>query len=288
MMENLKNRLLAGEIEKILQKGIDLSTDVMNFIDSTYGNPSFNEIEKIIKDRGSAEAELLLELIFFPDEDFQIKLEQHIEKHVFFTKDQETLCNLICDKKPLTKIHFPGKSESLIIPVTHTEINHFLCRLKITRNLNKRISEVIIKNIYDESISLRIRVKLRNSRFIYSESKTDFLCSFFEVIESDKANFYDILTYTLHFLETIGNDSDIYQALMKRKMTAIQSLQMAISFENKIKQNNIETLILQGITPLSINKDDLLKQIEMVDKISLSVFGKTDNYEEPLPYTFNH
>jgi len=63
---------------------------------------------------------------------------------------------------------------------------------------------------------------------------------------------------------------------------------MAISFENKIKQNNIETLILQGITPLSINKDDLLKQIEMVDKISLSVFGKTDNYEEPLPYTFNH
>jgi hypothetical protein len=277
MMENLKNRFLADEIEKILQEGIDLSTDVMNFIDSTFGNPSFNEIEQIIKDKGSAETESLLELIFFPDEVFQIRLE-----------DLGTLCNLICDKNMITKIHFPGKSESIMIPVTHTEITHFLCRLKITRQINKKVSEVIIKNIYDETISLRIKVRLRNSRFIYSESKTDFLCSFFETTESGKPIFSDMLGYTLHFLETIENDSDIYQELMKRKMTAIQSLHKAISFENKIKQNNIETLILQGITPLSISKDDLLKQIELVDKISLSVFGKTDNYEEPFPYTFTH
>ena len=78
------------------------------------------------------------------------------------------------------------------------------------------------------------------------------------------------------------------QELMKRKMTAIQSLQKAISYEKKIQKSNIETLILQGVTPLSISKNDLLKQIDIVDKISRSVFGKTDNYEDPLPYIFNH
>jgi hypothetical protein len=287
-MQNLKNRLLADEIEKIFREGIYLSTDVMNFINSTFGNPSFNEIEKIIKDKGNPETELLLELIFFPDEAFQIRLEEHIEKHEFITKDEEILCSLLCNRKIVTKIYFPCMSDSLIIPATHTEIMQFIFRLKITRQLDKKIFEVIKNYIHDKSISLLIKVKLRNSRFITSENKTDFLCSFFEVIETEKTNFSDILDFTLDFMGGIGNDTDIYQELMKKKMTAIQSLQKSISFERKIKKYNIETLMLQGVSPLSINKDDLFKQIDMVDKVSLLVFGKTENYEEPIPYTFNH
>jgi len=73
--------LLAERIVKILREGIYIDSDVMHFIDSTFSNPCINELEEVITDDSDCESDPLIELIFFPDEDIQAKLEDLLESH---------------------------------------------------------------------------------------------------------------------------------------------------------------------------------------------------------------
>jgi len=57
--------LLAGKIERIFRDGFVLSDDIMHYIDSTFSNPSINELEEIIYDEHNCERDPLIELIFF-------------------------------------------------------------------------------------------------------------------------------------------------------------------------------------------------------------------------------
>lgn len=57
--------LLAKKIEKILINGLNLSNDVLHYIDSTFSNPSVKELEALINDASDCEKDSLLELIFF-------------------------------------------------------------------------------------------------------------------------------------------------------------------------------------------------------------------------------
>ncbi len=62
---NEKCVLLAKKIEEILRHGLNLSHDVLHYIDSTFSNPSVKELETVINDESDCEKDSLLELIFF-------------------------------------------------------------------------------------------------------------------------------------------------------------------------------------------------------------------------------
>jgi len=58
----------------------------MHFIDSTFSSPCINELEKIITDDSDCERDSLIELIFFPDEEIQAKLEEISWKAIIIAK----------------------------------------------------------------------------------------------------------------------------------------------------------------------------------------------------------
>ncbi len=58
-----KCELIADEIKKILSKGIDLSDDVVHYIDSTFSNPTVKELESILADDSNCEKDSLMELL---------------------------------------------------------------------------------------------------------------------------------------------------------------------------------------------------------------------------------
>lgn len=116
--DNKKCFLLAEKIERIFRDGFVLSDDVMHYIDSTFSNPSINELEEIIYDEHNCERDPLIELIFFPDEPAQIKLEEFLESKDFKKEDEEKVINYILNKKLVTTIHFPDNKGSIkfIVP----------------------------------------------------------------------------------------------------------------------------------------------------------------------------
>lgn len=271
--------LLAEKIEQIFRNGFVLSDDVRHYIDSTFSNPSINELEEIIYDEHNCEGDPLIELIFFPDELIQIKLEEFLESKDFEKEDEEKVINYILNKKPVTTIHFPENKGSINFIVSELSALQFVSRLNISRKLNKRLLKAINKFVSDKCRTL-VKVRLRNAMTVLSENKIKFLSFFFEKIKVEENYFFKCLDFILNFFDGIKDDINIHQSLVERKRSLLQNLQEALKFEELLNKNNMETLISRGVRIPHINKEEIMHNIVIIDTIIFAVYNK--QYTSPL------
>ncbi|MBT8358076.1 MAG: hypothetical protein HKO79_03730, partial [Desulfobacterales bacterium] len=138
-----KCNLLAKRIRKILRAGIHLNSVVTHFIDSTFSNPCLNELEKIIADQSNSERDSLIELIFFPDEEIQAKLENFLNSHHYCREDKKKVLDYLSFKPIESTIHFPDGKGTLSVKMPSEAAGQFLIRLNIHRKIDKRISAAI-------------------------------------------------------------------------------------------------------------------------------------------------
>ncbi len=265
--------LLAGKIERIFRDGFVLSDDIMHYIDSTFSNPSINELEEIIYDEHNCERDPLIELIFFPDELVQIKLEEFLESKDFKKKDEEKVINYILNKKLVTTIHFPENKGSIKFIVPELSALQFVSRLNISRKLNKRLLKAINKFVPDKRRTT-VKVKLRNAMTVLSENKIKFLSSFFEKLKVEEDYFFKCLDFVPDFFDGIKDDKNILQSLLDKKELYFQDLQKAVKFEELLNKNNMETLISRGVRIPHVSKEDVMNNIVIIDTITLAVYGK--------------
>ena len=281
-----KCKVLAGEIKKILSKSIGLSDDVVHYIDSTFSNPTIEELQTILADDSNCEKDSLVELLFFPDESMQIQLEETLERHRPQNEDENKIQTYLCRDPLQVTFRFEDDRGAIKLPIPEDVTRQFLVRLKISKHLDAELIESI-RNYGDEKNCNRFKVKIRNSRFTATENKRTFLRKFFETIGARSNDVFECLDFALGFLDEIKKDSDIYQALMAKKKFYFISLQKAKKMEARLEKHNIETLMLQGERVILINPADVRKKMRIIDRISRAVFGNTE-YFEPLDTDEKH
>jgi len=269
-------KALIEKIREILGEGLQISKGVLHYIDSTFLNPSVKALEEILRDDASCETQPLFELIFFPDESFQTRLEDFLESEDFKKEDEERILDYIALKPLETKLHFPDKRGVLRLAMPYTCAGQFISRLHVSKKLSAELADAINRYIESTSRNL-IKVKLRNTRFFRTENRTAFMCSFFEKMKAeniDCRNVIECLDFILDFFHEQKDDSDIFQSLAAKKKFYFKNLQMTKKFEKQLTKNNIETLILQGISVPYLDKEDVQKKMRIIDRVSLIVYGK--------------
>jgi len=276
-----KCELIADEIKKILSKGIDLSDDVVHYIDSTFSNPTVKELESILADDSNCEKDSLMELLFFPDESMQIQLEATLERHGPQNEDENKILAYLCRNPLQVTFRFEDDRGTIKLLIPQDVTRQFLVRLKISKHLDANLIESIC-NYGDEQNINRFKVKIRNSRFSPSDSKTGFLCRFFEKIGSRSHDIFECLDFVLGFLDEIKKDTDIFPALMAKKKFYFISLQKAKKMDARLEKYNIETLMAQGERVALIDQTDARRKMRIIDRISRAVFGKTEFFEQPV------
>ncbi len=276
--------LLAERIVKILREGIHLNSDVMHFIDSTFSSPCINELEKIIVDNSDCERDSLIELIFFPDEEIQARLEDLLKSHNYCSEDEKKVLDYLSSGQIESTIHFPGNQGTLSVKMPYDAAGRFLTRLNIHRNIDKKISAAIDTYV-SEKLKIFVRVKLRNIVKEIAENKIFFLCDFFEKMEDESGDFLECLDFILSFLDEAENISNLFSALMDKKRFYFKNLQRAEKFRQQLEKANMETMILKGVKAPYISIEDEKRKMELIDKISLSVFGRTEYFDMPIRIT---
>jgi hypothetical protein len=63
---------------------------------------------------------------------------------------------------------------------------------------------------------------------------------------------------------------------MAKKRFYLRSLQKAKKLETQLQKNNLETLLSQGKRVILVDKADARKKMQIIDRISRAVFGKTE------------
>jgi hypothetical protein len=276
-----KLELIADEIKKILSKGIDLSNDVVHYIDSTFSNPTIEELQGILADDANCEKDSLMELLFFPGESMQVELEKTLERYKPQDEDENKILAYLCRDPLQVTFRFIDDRGALKLQIPEDVVRQFLVRLNISKQLEANLI-ASIGNYGDEQNINRFKVKIRNSRFSPSDSKTGFLCRFFDKIGPRSHDIFECLDFGLEFLDEIKKGDDVYQALMARKKFYFISLQKAKKMEARLEKYNIETLMAQGERVALIDQNDARRKMRIIDRISRAVFGKTEFFEQPV------
>jgi hypothetical protein len=269
-----KRKQFAERIEGIFRSGIHVGPAVIGYIEATFSNPSAVELEEILKDESNCERDVLLELIFFPDERLQAQLEEFLEENVFTEEETERIRKDLLSKKIEAKIIFANPRQTIGLRVPQSIFGPFLSRLNISRKIDLQLRAAICKYVAD-SDRMAVKIKIRNAPSAPAGDKVDFLCRFFQKMHAD-ATFMASLEFVLEFFTEIKDEADIYDALMARKKSCFDQLKKMEKFEQALKKNNIETLMLRGEKMPYVDKSDVLKTIAMIDRVSLMVFGRTD------------
>lgn len=260
--------LLAKRIAEILRGDLELSKEILDYIDSTFSNPSLKELEEIINNESNCEKDSLLELIFFPDESIQIQLEDLLEREAFQKTDEKKVFNYLLLQGVETIIHFPNRRGSLKLTLPYSAAAQFVNRLNIANNPDQRLVESTDKYVAEKAKDL-VRVKLRNSRFPQSENIIVFICSFLEKMDSERNDFFECFDFILNFLDEVHDDNNLFDALQGRREFYLANLQKAQKLEQNLKKKNVETSILQDERIPYINKEEMLSKIATIDKIIL-------------------
>lgn len=179
-------------------------------------------------------------------------------------------------------IHFPDNRGALSVTMPYEAAGRFLARLNIHKKIDKRISAAIDTGV-SEKLKTSVRVKLRNTVNEVAENKIFFLCDFFEKMDDKSGDFLECLDFILSFLDEAENTADLFSALMAKKRFYFKNLQRAEKFRQQLEKANMETMILQGVKVPYINIEDETRKMELIDKISSSVFGRTEYFEDSCP-----
>ncbi len=276
-----KFKVLADAIKSIISQGIDLSDDVVHYIDSTFANPSIGELKAILADDANCEGDTLMDLLFFPDESCQIQLEETLEQCRPHQEDEDSLVAYLCREPLHAAFRFKDDRGTLKLQIPEDSLSPFVTRLKISKRLDAALIESI-QNYGDEQNANRFKVKIRNSRFAPSNLKTEFLSQFFDKIGAGSNDIFECLDFILGLLDEIKEDANIFQALMAKKKFYFISLQKARKMEARIAKHNIETLLMQGERVVLIDQVDARKKMQIIDRISRAVFGETEYFEQPV------
>ena len=278
MKSRNKNKQVAEKIIAILQSGLTLNAATQHYIDSTFSNPSVDEFEELLQDESSCETASLMQLLFFPDESVQLELEEMIEETHFQLRDEQEIQKRVCATSLQTQIRFSDGRGTLQKRVAPSNAAQFIERLNLSRCLDPKLRSAISRHVH-QGLQTRCKVRLRNARPITSPDKISFLQTVFKNLQIDNDDFFDHLDFTVGFLDELNDEADMFQALMAKKKRYLQSLQKAKKLDNQLTQHNVETLLLSGERVSYIDKADARKKIQIIDRLSLAVFGKTEFFE---------
>jgi len=273
---------LADQIRKILERGITLGDDVIHFIDSTFSNPSIEELQAILQDDSNCEKDSLLELLFFPDETMQLELEELLEDLQLNRHDEDKVLDAFCGEAMPVPMRLPEGRGSFSLSMPHEVAPGFIARLHISKHLDVHLREAIDRYAAKND-GIGFKVKIRNSRFSPGPKKIRFLCDFFAKLDPQSHDFETCLDFALALLDELEKDQDLYPALMAKKRFYLRSLQKAKKLETQLQKSNLETMLSQGKRVILVDRADARKKMLIIDRISRAVFGKTEYFEDLHP-----
>jgi hypothetical protein len=273
-----KNKQIADKIIDILQGGLSINADTLHYIDSTFSNPSIEALDELLQDDSSCESDSLMELLFYPDESVQLQLEDLLEDAQLQPEDEKAIQAQVCRQPFQTRFRFRDGRGTLEMAVSPDNVDVFIQRLNLSRSLDPKIRAAIGLHV-PRALQTRCQVRLRNAKPITAPDKILFLQSFFEKMTVDEDAFFEYLDFILSFLSDLRKKTDIFKALMTYKKIYFQSLIKAAKLEKQLTTHNVETILLGGTRLAHMDKADARKKIQMIDRISLAVFGKTDFFD---------
>jgi hypothetical protein len=266
MVDQDRIQMVSDRIEILLQAGLTISSKLSAFLESSLGEVTSASLAEVITHGQDSEALSVTELLFSPDETFQIDLEPAICFGRYDDTDEERIVARLARGRRQIPFFFPAHDLKIHLMMPSHVIGSFVEKLRIKRYHNPKVMAAVM-SLFDGPDAFRALVLLRNGRFNYTDCRIDVLTRLIEALGCETIGKFEVIQFVLMRLEEMSHDGDVMAFLLKRKGQWLQLAQRASQFEWELSHSNIEILFSRGLRVPSLNLRELSADIEMVDRI---------------------
>lgn len=267
---------VADAVEEIFRKGIHLSDTVVHYLSSTYDISSPEALFHILTPPFDCDAESICDMVFYPDESQQLLLEPVLEENpVENDREKNALADILTKRSIDTTLYFPSGPQSLRIEIPGTALRRFIHRINPDRRIDPQIIRAMDENIPSPQIAATLKVTLRNTRFSLDKNRVSVICDFLANIETHSPSFMELFALFCQIIED-ANTEDLYISLIKAKQRRMEMLRLAEKNETDLKGQPVEALMMKGSRIAAVNAEEVRRQIDFIDRISIGMFGKTE------------
>lgn len=261
-----KCRRLAEEILSSFRDGFILDTGTRQYIETCLSGICLEEVARRICDKPDLDDASLMDLVFFPNEGLQRRLEPLLERQPFNRDDERAVVALLEAHLVQTTLYDPESRRVVSLRVPSPVFSPFVRRLNISRSIPPGLTRTI-SAIYSTETATRLKVMLRNTRVSFSIPVADFLTAFMKGTDAGDTEFNACFELMLTVLEEQEIDSDPFHILRLKTDALRKARDAALQFELQLLRSNMETLMQLGIRAPEISAAEADKKIVLLEHI---------------------
>ena len=264
-MDGMILSMLAEAIQKRLCSEIVVTAETQRYMNSVLGISTLQDIQQTFQDDASSDSATFMELLLFPDEAFQLTIEPLIEACHFNEFSEQTIEQLLISRKLHTIIHFPDQG-SISVRIPDEMIHSTVSRLNLSYSTDRSVIESL-DPFLQEPLRTQVKVRLRNSGWIQHQPHIQLLWKLFQNLVPQQGDLLEYLDVVLKFLAVPHLESDIRSDLKSEKNRLVHWINLADRQDHLLRTAPMEAIMLQGIRRISIDKDEVIKQILILDHV---------------------
>ncbi|MFO7875999.1 MAG: hypothetical protein R6U55_05395 [Desulfovermiculus sp.] len=265
---------LAQAICRVILSSFDLNQEVLHFASSTLGLDSVQAIRSALAnlpDSPDSEQECLLDLLLSPSMAQRMELEPFLQGPDANSVSHADLTRVLMHQCPKARIIFPDGLQ------IHLKLNQGLMegvvsRLHIQRTLAPELEKAVTDSV-PHSWQTWVRARLRLAAVPLTGTRAAFLAAVLRHVPVSSPFFPEYFGFALAFVQECFENEDMVQALAVKKELLEHSLDRAAFLEKRRAGQAMETLLMQKIPMLSINTERAEKEIEIINDLSLALYG---------------
>ncbi len=269
---------LAGAIARQLEKGILLSKALLFFAESTYGLLP-EELEGVLHDDSSDQADTLRSLIFTPDEHLRLAVEPILLKRSCSPQEKDAVAAELTRTMPFIYLFTGDQTAGFRARLDACDFVHLVEKLHLDKSIDQRLTAALQKNL-DEHACLTARIMVRSCPDRLSSAKIDFLCLFIESCTNTRDDFLVLFETTLRLLGEISmveDNTDCAEFFLARKQALIKSLKEIAEFEQKRDHYSMEYLMMQRYRVPPQSRENVLDELRRLMIITDEILGLEDH-----------
>jgi len=274
-LEKTYYKMLCERIMAIFRSGFLADADIVQYIESVLAPSDIDGLREILEDEDNCDRASLVDLVVSPDITMQQDLEGVLTDNDFAPEDIQEIISFF-PSTVQASLSMPEEAENLNFSIFTSSIARFVDQLNITRKIHRQIQEALENRLPDPQDVRLARVMIRNARRQLTDSQAEMLVEFVKLYNMrENKSFFEAMGLLLEMLGRQDKNESAFDALGREKQRRLRQVRDTEQVEEKLAGKNVETLMIQGSRGLLVaDKGALFKEIGIIDRISLAVFGK--------------
>ncbi|MFP4048474.1 MAG: hypothetical protein ACLFT8_00875 [Desulfovermiculus sp.] len=265
---------LAQAVCRVILSSFNFNQEALHFASSTLGLDSSREVRSVLANLpGSPDSEqaCLLDLLLSPSMAQRMELEPFLQRPGLSSVSHADLTRILMHQCPKALITFPD-GQQIHLKLNQGLMESVVSRLHIQRNLPPELEKSVVDYV-PHSWQAWVRVHLRLAAAPLTGTRAEFLDAVLRHIPASSPLFQEYFGFALAFVQECSDNEDMALALTVKKELLEYSLDRAAFLEKRRAGQAMETLLMQKIPMLSINTERAEKEIEIINDLSLALYG---------------